>query len=166
MKFCDIVKGLDKRLWFLTGNYTLPPEIGKEDLYQEAVVSLYERYLKGELNEKNNTYLINSCRFALNNYLRKARPKIKTSSLEEIGEDNLDESAATKDESPNNDEEFFVEEIVSSAKLNPREVRVLKLLFAGYTCRDAGKFLGISHVMILKIKKHIEEKIKRLPGLV
>jgi RNA polymerase sigma factor (sigma-70 family) len=166
MNFGNIVKDLDKRLWFLTGNYTLPYGIGKEDLYQEAVVSLYERYLKGGLEGKNNTYLINSCRFAVNNYLRKTRPKIKFVSLDEIGEDNLDESIATKNEKPQNNEDFFIEEIVTAAELNLRETKILKLLFSGYTCRDAGKSLNISHVMILKIKKGIYKKIKRLPDLI
>jgi DNA-directed RNA polymerase specialized sigma24 family protein len=55
--------------------------IDEEDLVQEAFSHLWIRYRQGELEDKTNSYILQSCYFYLKNYLRKAREKAKVVSL-------------------------------------------------------------------------------------
>jgi RNA polymerase sigma factor (sigma-70 family) len=172
MSFENILNKVEKRLWFLINGYSLPMGIGKEDLYQEAIINLYDRFLKGECEDKNGTYLVNSCRFALNNYIRKKRKtnsKISIISLGNFGKE-IDEGIFNRNymesKNSNSNEDIYLDEIINAANLSLRETEVLKLLFSGYTLRQCGKNLGVSHVMILKIKNRICEKIERLPEFV
>jgi RNA polymerase sigma factor (sigma-70 family) len=49
-------------------------------------------------------------------------------------------------------------------RLNEREKVVFRLYLDGLTTRDIGTRLGISHVMVVKIKKKIKEKCYDLKG--
>lgn len=168
MNFDEILNRVEKRLHFLVNKYPLPIGIGKEDLYQEAVGNLYDKFLKGECEGKNDTYLVNSCRFALNNYIRKKRKnnsKIKIILLGELGweiDEKFFDIIYTRGNGFEYNEDIYIEEIVSVAKLDLKETEVLKLLFSGFTIRQCSKNLGVSHVTILKIKNRISKKIENV----
>ena len=172
MSFDEIQNKVEKRLHFLINKYPLPIGIGKEDLYQEAIINLYDKFLKGECEGKNGTYLVNSCRFAVNNYIRKKRKnnsKIKISLLGELGweiDEEIFDRIYVRYKEPECNEDIYIDEIVNVAKLDLRETEVLKLLFSGYTSRQCGKNLGVSHVMILKIKNRISKKIEGVTRIV
>lgn len=48
------------------------------DLFQEAVLHLWDRYNKGMLKDKNTSYILKCSYFHLKNYLRKNYKNIRT----------------------------------------------------------------------------------------
>jgi len=111
------------------------------------------------LNEKNETYILKGCYFYIKNFLRKNRKK-KIISLEEILENgqNIKNLEFMDEYNLNNYEENF-------ETLNEREKTILNLFINGYTTREIGRKLGISHVMVIKIKKRIKEKLSEIRNL-
>ena len=51
-------------------------------------------------------------------------------------------------------------EHIGNSGLTGREREVFTRLTDGYTVREIGRRMGISHVMVLKIKKNILKKVK------
>jgi len=136
--------------------------IDEEDLYQEMCVHLWSSFGNGASGGINTSYIVKSCEFYLLNYLRKAREKARIVSLEEpINED----GDTLKDILPDRKEPLdkFVErnliiKDIRNNRLTRREREVLSLLLKGLTVREAGKELGVSHVMVVKVKNRIIKK--------
>ena len=91
MEFSELVKKVSPRIKQLAARIpTFSPAIDKEDLYQEMLFSLWERWRKGEFEDKTEAYIRGSCYFHLKNYLRKFREKVKLVSLQApLGEDGV-----------------------------------------------------------------------------
>jgi RNA polymerase sigma factor (sigma-70 family) len=139
--------------------------IDGDDLYQEMCMHLWGNYKAGMPNGINEPYVIKGCEFHIRNYIRKHRSKASFTSLQEpIG----DSGDTLQDVLPDRKEpidvlaqrDIFLDEIRNNG-LSGMEKKVLMLLLEGYTCREAGKALGISHVMILKYKQRIIKKCRR-----
>lgn len=137
-----------------------------EDLYQEMCLYLWQNYSQGLPIGINESYVIKGCEFHIQNFLRKGRPKVSFSSLEEptsaaggevLGDILEDKSVNIKSSM---DEKITVDEI-RNMDLNDKEKAVFSYLLNGYTVREIAKELGVSHVMILKHKKEIIKKWKR-----
>lgn len=139
--------------------------IDKDDLYQEMLFSLWERWKKGEFEGKNDAYIRGSCYFHLKNYLRKFRKEVKLVSLEEsLGENGVPLEELIPDQKPliseRWDDAIFIQQM-KEKELTRREKEVAEFLSQGYTLREIGKRLGISHVMVVKIKENIGKRFKR-----
>lgn len=133
-----------------------------EDLYQEALMNLWSHYKKGSLIDKTDSYILQGCYFHLRNHLRKSAEKVSLISLHE----------PLNKEGPALEELIMAENTVSSENadsmididtmeqklLTGRERQVLEFSMGGMTMREIGSKLGISHVMVLKIKNRIREK--------
>lgn len=167
MSYEELVKKLSPKLKAiarkLDGRYTAFDE---DDLYQEALFRLWQKYKENELSDKTDSYILQGCLFFLKNHIRKVHKKIdsKSISLHNIINENAgtleDVLSFTYDmENPLNDE-LALEEIY--AMLSEKEREIIDLSLDNLTVREIGKRFGISHVMVLKIKKQIKEKCSKI----
>lgn len=139
--------------------------IDEEDLYQEMCIHLWSNFADGLSGGVNTSYIVKSCEFYILNYLRKAREKARIVSLEEpINED----GDTLKDILPDRKEPLdkFIDkdltiEAIRNNCLSRREKEIFSLLLKGLTVREAGKELGVSHVMVVKVKNRIIRKWQR-----
>lgn len=138
--------------------------IDEDDLYQEMCMYLWDNYRDGMPSGINEPYVIKGCEFHLRNYIRKQREKATFASLQEP----IDNSGETlQDVLPDKKEpleavaerKITIDEIRNNG-LSAMEKKVLVLLLEGYAAREAGKKLGISHVMVLKYKQRIIRKCR------
>ena len=135
-----------------------------EDLYQEAVLHLWNQYRNRALEDKTRSYILQSCYFYLKNYIRKTYRNID---CQTVSIQYMDVERNIKFEDlicPEERRQLFncieagVLEDDVKALLDDRENKVMSLGLRGFTVREIGKELGISHVMVLKIKKRIASK--------
>ena len=136
--------------------------IDEDDLYQEMCIHLWKNYKYGQPVGINEAYIVKGCEFHILNYLRKEREKVRIVSLEEpINEeggtlkDILSDGKEPLDKFI--DKDLTIEDIKNNG-FTAREKEVFSLLLKGFTVREAGKELGISHVMVVKVKNRIIKK--------
>ena len=133
-----------------------------DDLYQEALVHLWIDYKEGMLHDKTDSYILQGCYFHLRNYLRKVQDNVTLVSLNTpIGEDGVVlEDSMVPDNGSNYDylESKLQIEAVEKECLTEREKKVLIYFLEGMSMREIGAKLGISHVMVLKIRNRIKDK--------
>jgi RNA polymerase sigma factor (sigma-70 family) len=147
----------------LNGHFTFFDE---DDLFQEALEHLWVAFENGTLSEKTDSYVLQGCYFHLKNYIRKTMDKIRLTSINmPIDEDGstIEDTLVSRD---NNAEEaaddMFLAETMKIAGLSEREEKVLSLSLSGMTVREIGEKMGISHVMVVKIKSGIKIKCSSL----
>ena len=136
--------------------------IDKDDLYQEALINLWRRFEAGEFTDKTRSYVLKSCYFHIQNYIRTHKARGNVFSLDEDIIVNENDSFSFKDMLIDESEDFveqlnrrlIVDEIMNNG-LSKREKDVFRLLYAGCNLREAARKLGISHVRVLKIKQNI-----------
>ncbi|MBI4777746.1 sigma-70 family RNA polymerase sigma factor [Candidatus Desantisbacteria bacterium] len=168
MEFTELVKKFSPYLKRLSSKVAISSRvIGQDDLYQEMLYHLWEGWKRGEFEGKNDAYIRGGCYFHLKNYLRKNTEQVNVLSLDEP----LDEKGTTLENIiPDKttsfdvrvDDALFIQQM-KNKELTRREQEVTELLAQGYTVRDIGKRLNISHVRVLKIKENIGSKFtKRL----
>jgi len=168
MCFEEVVKRITSKLkgiaHKLNGHFSF---FNEEDLYQEALIHLFQDYHRGKLNGKTDSYILQGCYFYLKNYIRKAQDKFNSVSLnalmDEEGND-LEEILCL--ENPEScfadlEDKILIEQIQNNG-LTQREKEIFYLSLEGLTIREIGKKLGISHVMVLKIKKLLRRKLEFL----
>jgi len=161
MKFSPTLKRIAYKL---NGHFTY---FNDDDLVQEALIHLWISFKRGALSEKTDSYILQGCYFHLKNYIRKMTDKVKFASIDApSGEEEgtpLGELLYSKDESLEDKIDFaLLLESARSKELRNNELKVLKLSLDGLTVREIGKRMGISHVMIVKIRKKIMEKCAEL----
>lgn len=146
----------------LNGHFSFFDE---EDLFQEAITHLWLLSKADKLAGNTDSYILQGCYFHLRNLLRKITDKAKLVSLyslSENGDASLEEKLAAKDPADKKEMEervFLASAAVDS--LTAREKRALSLLLNGMTVREIGSKMGISHVMVIKLRKQIQEKCAR-----
>lgn len=133
-----------------------------DDLFQEAAIYLWSTFQKGALSDKTDSYILQGCCFHLKNYLRTTLDKARLISLCHMA--NEDDKALKDMLAKENDSTFdeidaeFLKATGRSRGLTDREEEVLELCLDGLTVRDIGKRLGVSHVMVIKVKNKIRAK--------
>lgn len=168
MSFEELVKRISptlKRITYkLNGHFSF---FSDEDLFQEALVHLWEDFREGKLDDKTDSYILQGCYFHLKNYLRKVQTKTNLVSLDAL----LNEEGTDLEErlSLENSESCFdnldcklLMEKIQNGGLTKRESEVLSLCLEGLTTREIGKVLKVSHVRIVKIKANIRRKSEYL----
>ncbi|MFA4888911.1 MAG: sigma-70 family RNA polymerase sigma factor [Candidatus Omnitrophota bacterium] len=136
-----------------------------EDLYQEALLRLWSEFQAGRLADKTDSYILQGCYFHLKNYIRKYALAINLVSLNNLEnqdgqEINLDQVLHLDHSLPLREKlhcSMLIDQINNNGLL-PREKEVFRLLLEGRTIREIGLSLGISHVMVIKIKKSMLKK--------
>lgn len=167
MDFGELVKKISpklKRITFRLGRYLTV--FSSDDLYQEALIRLWDDFRKGRLKDKTDSYILQGCYFHLKNYLRTHKNKINLVSLEEIiySEDGeglclagVIPLASSENILDNIHADFLLEQINNNG-LTKREKDIFHFVLDGLTTRQIGERLGISHVRVVKIQKVIRRK--------
>lgn len=137
-----------------------------EDLYQEAVIHLWLHYKDGSLSDKTDSYILQGCYFHLRNYLRKVQDKVPILSINTgVGEDGAKlEDVLTIDGMATFDylESKIDVESQEERCLTEREKKILSFIMEGMSMREVGAKIGLSHVMVLKIRNKIKNKYLQL----
>lgn len=147
-----------------------------EDLYAEMRFHLWRMWKDGILEGKTESYITQACYFYIRNYLRTAKDRAALMSLDESGgtaSNTADDAfgaefgcleSAMADGAPDIHELFeskaLYEKIMSNG-LSTLEKDIVRYLYNGYTVREIGSILGLSHVMVIKHKKHIADKVTK-----
>jgi len=147
----------------LNGRFTY---FSDEDLYQEALAHLWIDHRLGKLGDKTDSYVLQGCYFHLKNYIRTALDRVTLLSIDapsdadgpELAELIPDERAQTQEHA----DQALLDETLSAMSLTDREKDVLSMLLRGMTTREIGSSIGVSHVMVVKIRKGIERKCATL----
>jgi len=167
--FEGLVKRLSptlKRITYrLNGHFSF---FNDEDLFQEALICLWDDFQKGELQDKTDSYILQGCYFHLKNYLRKVRPKMRLVSLDLLinGEDsrNLEETLLLQAEGPQDCVDYLhnklLVETIRNNGFTGREKDILSFYAEGLTTRAIGERLGISHVRVIKLMRKIRDRCK------
>ncbi len=137
-----------------------------DDLYQEAVLYLWDKCQQQETEDKTESYLLQGCYYYLQNYLRKARKKVD---LNSVSLNNfVDEQDHTFEQVLSLPVQQFDPLAVSllaeevKSRLTEREQKVFSLFLEGFTIREIGRRLGVSHVMVVKIENKIRLKCQEM----
>ena len=140
-----------------------------DDLYQEALLYLWQQNEIGKLKNKNDSYILQGCYYHLKNHIR---TNIKDNYKQINSLDSTNSFYGTPDKNNKNkeenqdvfyqnfDEHLYQEEF--NKRLSLREKILLDLRIKGLTIREIGKKMGISHTMVAKMRKKIIEKYKLL----
>jgi RNA polymerase sigma factor (sigma-70 family) len=165
--FEDLMRKLSPTLrritYKLNGHFTFFDE---DDLFQEALEHLWNAFENGSIGEKTDSYILQGCYFHLKNYIRKTMDRVKLTSINLP----IDEDGSTVEDTltcPDNSTEeaadnAILAESLGRIGLSGREEKVLSLSMSGMTVREIGKEMGISHVMVVKIKNKIKIKCSSL----
>lgn len=156
MSFEEIVKKLSPTLKRITcklnGQHCFFDE---EDLYQEALIHLWNNFKQGRLNHKTDSYILQGCFFHLKNYLRKVRLKAALVNLDDLADNQKEPQALSEDL----DTPMVIEAILNNG-LSKREKEIFSFSLEGLTVREIGSRLGISHVRVVKLKKILSHKLR------
>ena len=139
--------------------------IGIEDLYQEALINLWMRSERGEFCDKPRSYVLKSCYFHIQNYMRTHRDSRFLVSLDEpftyeegnaftLGDTIVDHNAYFLNRL---NSQLVIDEIMSNG-LSMREREVFCLLYKGLNIREVARKLGVSHVRVVKLRNSIRQK--------
>lgn len=144
------------------------PVFSTDDLYQEAVLFLWQGSCLGSFEDKTDSYILQGCYFYLKNYLRKNRSHKTLVSLEALKSGDseypleslllADDSAAVFRESLNN---RMLSDTIRNNGLTTKEKGLLKFFAQGLTTRQIGSRIGISHVAVVKSMRKIRAKCKK-----
>lgn len=137
-----------------------------DDLFQEAVVFLWEGFRGGEFSDKTESYVLQGCYFHLQNYIRTCRDRISRVCLDAPDgdgrsiEERITPAGAHADflEGLNS---RLLAEVICNNGLTAREKKLLPLFAEGLTTRQIGARVGISHVRVVKMKKEIGAKCRK-----
>lgn len=169
MNFDELVKKVNPKIRAiahrLDGKYTT---FSDEDLAQEALLHLWEKNNSNELDDKTLSYIVQGCSFNMRNYIRthfRGVDRKAVSAYEQINEEGdvlmdllADNSKGSPEECLNTHSMIKDMEI----ELTEREKKLLLMSRQGLTTREMGRKLGISHVMVVKIKKKISKVYRSL----
>ncbi|OGX31918.1 MAG: hypothetical protein A3D27_02265 [Omnitrophica WOR_2 bacterium RIFCSPHIGHO2_02_FULL_46_37] len=166
-KFKELVDKFRPALKRLSAKNRFLGFIDKDDLYQEAVINLWNRFKEGRLENKTSSYIARGCYFHIQNYIRTHKVRNNILSLEEPIAFGEEERFCLKDiiRDENQDtlaqvnRRFIVDDIMNNG-LTKREKDVFKLLYTGINLRQIAKKLGISHVRVVKLKQNIRDKYR------
>lgn len=139
-----------------------------DDFFQEAMLHLWLEANKGTLRDKTDSYILQGCYFFLKNYIRCLVKAVDASSVsidaprDEEGSSLYDLIPATGSTTGIDSVEIFMflDRIGEDFEDSERDIVCRKL--EGYTVREIGAYMGVSHVTIVKKEKKIREKCRRI----
>lgn len=167
MDFKTLYERIAPKLKMLARKYCgYEATISMDDLYQEMCAHLWNNFKDGVPQDLNDSYIIKGCEFHILNFLRMNREKQNILRLDEpvndedefTLKDTLLDGSLPLFESVNN--KMIFDEIKTNG-YSKQEKDVFSLLLDGHTVREAGKRLGVSHVMIVKIKNRLIKKWRK-----
>ena len=162
-KFEDLIRKLSPTLRRIThklnGHFTFFDE---DDLFQEALENLWISYNNNKLSDKTDSYVLQGCYFYLKNYIRTTLDKAKLVSLQKLteeGDSSVEAFLGYEDHRiEENVENKAILESEAVRRMTGRERAILKLSMDGMTVREIGQKIGVSHVMVIKIRKNMRKR--------
>jgi RNA polymerase sigma factor (sigma-70 family) len=140
----------------------------EEDLFQEALLHLWQDYNRGKLSDKTDSYILQGCYYHLKNYIRKSKPRVLCVSMDEVSREEPDTPKGPLSLKDERAERFledlhnkFLVEAIRNNGLTRREKEVLSFVGEGLTTREIGRKLGVSHVMVVKLISRAKVKCRR-----
>jgi len=140
--------------------------LDEKDLFQEGVIWLWNNFKDGVPEGINDAYIVKGCKFHLLNYIRKKRDKAWFLSIDKPMDD---KGSTLRDILPQDTEPLYklidrdiILEHIHNNGFSSRAKKAFSLLLKGYTVREVGQKIGISHVMVVKYKKQIIDGCKNL----
>jgi RNA polymerase sigma factor (sigma-70 family) len=169
MDFKELTRKISSKLNAIThklnGRFTY---FNEDDLYQEAMIHLWDKFNKGELQDKTDSFILQGCFFYLKNHIRKTYKRIdmnSTSLNQIIGDENNSLEAFISSQGRHGESSLFESALLEECifrNLSAKEMRIISLVKDGLTTRGIGKKMGFSHVMVIKILNKIRQKCKKL----
>jgi len=136
------------------------------------MIHLWDDYKRGKLCDKTDSYILQGCYFYLRNYIRKFKDKAQLISMDTFDSVKDDSELETiyysKDARlyfDDQDRQTLVKKILNNG-LSKREKEVLLLCSKDLTTREIGRILGISHVMVIKLRSRIKNKCREFRNFV
>ena len=164
MNFEEILKKITPKIKQLAVRYNGWNTFANEDdFFGEMVLHLREKWLSGDLKDKTESYVIQSCYFHLRNYLRVTQEKRDVVSIYDTitGDDDMTLEEIIPDNRKEVPEEKMFMDRVRNNGLTKLEKEIFEFLYEGYTAREIGEKLHISHTMVLRHKKDIAVKVSK-----
>jgi len=142
------------------------PFCAYDDLYQEALIRLWENFSFGKLTDKTDSYILQGCYFHLKNYIRKNSNKAHIVSIDcgisdEDGYHGLPEAVLdlrSADSLVDDTHCRMLIEQINNNGLTMQEKKVFNFALEGLTVREIGSRMGISHVRVVKLRHTIAAK--------
>ncbi len=136
-----------------------------EDLFQEAMLHLWQAFESGKLADKTESYILQGCYFHLKNYIRIHRGRVNVASLDAVineNEQTLDDVMVLVDDASEDIRGIIDTRLLASTIMNngltDREKYMLSFCLEGLTTRQIGLKLGVSHVSVVKMLRRVEKK--------
>jgi len=140
--------------------------LDKDDLYQQALLCLWDKYKKQELNDKTKSFIVQGCVMDIRNYIRKQSNTVdkNTTNTTSLALDSDQEEMLNVSDNNQSAKELKFKILLEDIKslLDKQEKTVFLQQLQGRSLREIGLNLGVSHVMVLKIKKRIQSKCQTL----
>jgi RNA polymerase sigma factor (sigma-70 family) len=171
MAFDDFLRRLSatiRRIAYKLNRY--PAYFNEEDLYQEALVHLWQDFNRGKLSDKTDSYILQGCYFHLKNYIRTHKEKAARVSLDEMlfDEDNglsREEILLVEERNAANLYDYLNNRILADTirnnGLTTKEKLILSFCAQGLTTREIGSRLGVTHVSVIKSLRIIRGKCEK-----
>ena len=169
MEFEKLIKRLSPKMkgiaYRLNHRFTF---FNDEDLFQEALIHLWENFTAGKLADKTDSYILQGCYFYLQNYIRTVKDKFISFSLDIPVNEEKDNSAVCLPLKDEKSGEYFehlnrklLVEVIRNNGLTGREKDLLPFFAEGLTMREIGNRVGVSHVRVLKMRDEIRRKCRK-----
>lgn len=166
-KFKELIDKFRPALKRLSAKNRFLGFIDRDDLYQEAVINLWNHFKEGQLENKTSSYIVRGCYFHIQNYIRTHKVRNNVLSLEEPILCEEEGRVCLKDVIRDEGQDvltqlnnrFIINDIMNNG-LTKREKDAFKLLYTGLNIRQTAKRLGISHVRVVKLKQNIRDKYR------
>jgi len=140
----------------------------EQDLFQEAVLFLWNNFTKGEFDDKTESYILQGCYFYLQNYIRSSKDRFSRLCLDDnegdcgrMLEEKISLSGHTHEDYLEQLDSRLLAYIICNNGLTDREKELLPLFAEGLTTRQIGARVGLSHVRVVKMKKEIGDKCRK-----
>jgi len=166
MKYDELFKTISFRLKKIAAHYNnFVPLLDANDLYQEMIIYLWRMYKDGVPESINENYIVKGCEFHIRNLMRKSQENVKKVTLDKEIDD---KGHCLVDLIPDGCRPI-TEDIDKSLALNyiskngfsKKDKKIFFLFLDGYTARQIGAKLNISHVAALKSRNKLIEKCKK-----
>lgn len=172
MNFASVSSLIEPKLRQLAVKYhRIASNLDPDDLYEEMMAHLWELWCSGALEGKTESYIVQACYFHVRNYIRMAGRNRGVLSLDDTtpvlgegGDEGLSLSEIVADGAPVPYEETEGRELFETIMNNgfkPIEKEIVRCLIEGFTVREIGGRLHMSHAMVVKHKKNIAERVTR-----
>lgn len=171
MDFMTIAATIEPKLRQLAVKYCrIAVNLDGDDLFDEMMAHLWERWRAGALEGKTESYIVQSCYFHMRNYIRVSGRNRGVLSIDDTcyvhdsGDEGVSLADTVNDGTRGLDDDAEGRELYETIMNNgfrPVEKEVVRYLTEGLTVREIGVRLHISHAMVLKHKKNIADRVTR-----